>query len=1138
MRFHAGSLRASPTDLANFLVCRHKTVLDLAVAKGQLPEPEEETDQLAAVLRKRGEEHEHSYVERLRADGFSIEDLRAVDRAEREERAVKAMAAGVDVIVQAPLSSDGWFGYADVLKRVEEPSALGRWSYEAHDTKLSRETKGGTILQLCVYSDLIEEVQGTEPDYFRVVTPTQVQTHRFDDVSAYYRLVKNQFLQFVASPPADTYPEPVSHCEVCRWWKRCNGQRRNDDHLSFVSGLGRAQSKELETRGVQTMAALAQEAVPLTWGPSRGAKETYEKLREQARLQVKQRESGTPEYELLPIVDPAQSEDKVRRGLCALPEPSPGDLFLDLEGDPFGRPPANTGSPQSADSGQGTREYLFGLGRRGNDGSFEYLARWSFTDVEERRAFEEVVDEVSATLAQHPTAHIYHYGHYEPSAFKRLMGRHASRETRIDAFLRAGRFVDLLAVVREALRAGVEHYSIKSMEAFYGFAREIDLEFAGDQRRLVEVALEMGEVSSITDEIRAAVMGYNEDDCRSTLALREWLEKLRAGEIEKGVEIPRPPMKPGEAAEHLTEKELAVAALRTMLLDGVPTDQSAQTVEQHGRYVLAYLLDWHRREDKAGWWEYFRLSALSDYDLMEEPAAVAGLVFAESAGMVKKSTVQRFRYPEQEIEIRRGHELKLRDDKQWGRVVDVDRANRTIDVLVGPSKVDWRPTSAFAHKWINPEALEQSIFAVGEGVAGGVADILALELLYARPPKAREVLALDQAVLAIQGPPGTGKTYTGGVMICDLVKAGKKVGVTATGHKVIRNLLDAVTKEAAARGQAVRLAHKVGTGDAEDDEGDASGIAEVDTNEDAFALLTDGATNVLGGTAWMWARPEFRKSVDVLFVDEAGQMSLANSLAVTQATNSLVLLGDPQQLEQPIKGSHPDGVAVSALQHMLGDNQTMPEERGMFLADTWRFGDALCEFTSEAFYEDKLEPKTGIGLERQCVSGGPLNGAGLWMIGVSHEGNRNASDEEVEKVTTLVERLLSDSQWTNRDGKTAQITPADILVVSPYNAQVARLSARLQAIGVEVGTVDRFQGRQAPVVIYSMATSRPEDAPRGMEFLYSLNRLNVATSRAKCAAIVVASPPLLEPECRTPRQMKLANALCRFTEMAASIDLQ
>ena len=290
--------------------------------------------------------------------------------------------------------------------------------------------------------------------------------------------------------------------------------------------------------------------------------------------------------------------------------------------------------------------------------------------------------------------------------------------------------------------------------------------------------------------------------------------------------------------------------------------------------------------------------------------------------------------------------------------------------------------------------------------------------------------------------------------------------------------------------------------------------------------------NVLGGTAWLWADPDFAHAVDVLFVDEAGQMPLANVLAVAQAAGSIVLLGDPQQLEQPKKGSHPEGVNDSALQHILGEHLTIPADRGIFLPVTWRLAPSICAFTSELFYEGRLTSKPG--LDRQQITGGPFPGSGLWVVEVDHDGNRNASDEEVEAADLVARLTAPGSQWIDQEHAVRQMCGSDILVVAPYNAHVSRLDARLKDTGARVGTVDKFQGQQAPVVIYSMATSRPEDAPRGLEFLYSLNRLNVATSRAQCAVILVASPHLFVPDCSTPRQMKLANALCRYREMAQS----
>jgi uncharacterized protein len=392
--------------------------------------------------------------------------------------------------------------------------------------------------------------------------------------------------------------------------------------------------------------------------------------------------------------------------------------------------------------------------------------------------------------------------------------------------------------------------------------------------------------------------------------------------------------------------------------------------------------------------------------------------------------------------------------------------------------------------------------------------------------------ALNQSVLAIQGPPGSGKTFTGSEMIVALVREGRKVGVTANSHKVIRNLLDTVVSKAAEKGVTVNVGHK--NGDDPPDDGEAEVVRSFADNPEALTALEVGEINVLGGTAWLWTRPEFADKVDVLFVDEAGQMALANVLAVSQATSSIVLLGDPQQLDQPQQGSHPDGVAVSALEHLLGEHQTIPEDQGIFLKTTYRMSPPLCAFTSELYYENKLKSQRGLENQR-LVNAGDLSGSGLWYLDVEHDGNRNHSPEEVDAIDALVKRLTSDGvMWQDASGASRQLMLTDILVVAPYNTQVNRLQEKL-GLTARVGTVDKFQGQQAPVVIYSMATSRPEDAPRGMEFLYSPNRLNVATSRAQCAVILVASPHLFRPECRTVKQMKLANGLCRFRELASPL---
>jgi hypothetical protein len=742
--------------------------------------------------------------------------------------------------------------------------------------------------------------------------------------------------------------------------------------------------------------------------------------------------------------------------------------------------------------------------------------------------------------------HVYHYGAYETGAIKRLMGRHATREAEVDRLLRAGRFVDLHAIVKQSLRASVEEYSIKKLEPLYGFERKQPLEEAGAALRVIQRGLELGASVVPDDQHAKNVEAYNREDSLSARALRDWLEVLRAGAEAGGQEIPRPTEESGDPNREIDERERRTRELAARLLAGVPEAAEARSEADQAVWLLAHMLDWHRREEKAPWWEYFRLRELPDEELLEETAALAGLEFVERRPSMGRTPVDRYRFPPQETSIREGDKLHmpLPDGREFGDVVSVDLFARTVDVKKRGACADLDPASVFGHDTVASKGQADSLLRLGAWVAEHGVDApgsytAARDLLLRRAPRLgvrvegpleapgeggvaaarRLALQLGRGALAIQGPPGSGKTFTGARMICDLVRAGKRVGVCAVSHKVIANLLKEVVKAAGEEGVRVTCLHKV----TEKSDVSEPGIGETKDNAAVLDALRRRLANVAGGTAWLWAREEFFESVDVLFVDEAGQMSLANALAIAPCAKSLVLLGDPQQLEQPIQGSHPEGTAVSALEHVLGGAPTIPDDRGLFLEETWRLPPAIGDLTSELFYERRL--RSHAGLEQQALLGETaFAGAGLWFIPALHDANQSASPEEVEIVAELVKTMTEGGvRWRDRESRERPLVLGDILVIAPYNAQVADLTAGLPA-GARVGTVDRFQGQEAPIVIYSMTTSTPEDAPRGMEFLYSPNRFNVATSRAQCACIVVGSPRLFEPDCQSPRQMKLANA--------------
>ena len=1129
MRFAKDQLVLSATDVANHLGCHHLTALDLRAAAGELSPPVWEDPALEG-LQRRGFLHEEAYVAHLVAQGRDVVRLEADDRETGVERTATAMREGVDVIVQASLGEGQWYGRADLLVRVEVPSELGPWSYEVVDTKLARETRGGTVLQLCLYSELLAEVQGRLSESMHVVAPGRdfvPETFRTADYFAYYRLIQRRLVGAVATPE-ETYPDPVARCDQCRWWSDCRRRWVADDHLSLVAGSSRLHRRELGAHDVNTLAGLARLPAPVPFRPRRGAAETYTNLREQARVQLEGRERERPVWERLPV--------GVDRGLALLPEPCPADLFFDLEGDPFW--------------GEGGLEYLFGYAYLDDDGALRYESAWAHDAVEERRAFEHFVDFVMARWAAEPAMHVYHFAPYEPSALKRMMGRQATREDAVDRMLRGGLLVDLHKVVRQGVRASVERYSLKDLEPFHGFARAVELPEASRNLHAMELALEFGDAESVTEEMRAAVLGYNRDDCFSTHALREWLEAERSVWLASGVEVLRPAPREAAPPDALAERRQRVEALVAALLAPLPEDPAAWSEAERSRSILAHLLDYHRRESKATWWELFRLRALEDDDLLEERNAVAGLVFeGEGAGRRGNSMVHRYRFPPQDTRIGPEDPLQDTEGRSIGVVDAIDGAGHRLDIRKSKAGADLHPSALLSHVVIGAEPIEDALLRIGEqvrdrGIEAAGPHAAGRNLLMRVPPKAlagaavvtgAAVVKLARSltdrlagdVLPIQGPPGTGKTYTAARMVVDLARAGKRAGLTGPSHKVIRNLLDEVVRAAAESGPPLTCMQKVGRKSAEP----VDAIREVTSNAPIEKALADGVVQVVAGTAWLWSRGALADSVDVLFVDEAGQMSLAAALGASQCANSLVLIGDPRQLDQPIQGSHPDGIDVSVLDQLLGDDKTIRPGRGLFLGETWRLHPAICEFTSELFYEGRLTTRPG--LERQRLAGNtPFVGAGLRYCPVAHDGNQTSSPEEAEVVTRLFDALTGgDVSWIGADGDERPLCVEDVLIIAPYNDQVAEIAGRLPA-GARVGTVDKFQGQEGAVVIFSMATSNPEDAPHGMEFLFSASRLNVATSRARCVCVLVASPRLFEVDCQTPRQMQLANAFCRYLEVA------
>jgi uncharacterized protein len=1076
VQFRDGHLVFSPSDLSAFVGCPHLTSLQVAVALGELKRPFR-LNPHADLIRRKGDQHEDRYLQALRDAGRDVREITLGHGWDAAARATEdALRDGADIVCQAVLAEAGWRGRADFVER--QPDG----SYEVVDTKLARHARPAHVLQLCLYTEQVARITGRLPRAMHVVTGlSERETFRPGDYDAYYRRLRSRFLDAVRDG-AETYPYPVDHCSLCEFLASCKSRWDTDDHLVQVAGIMRIQVDRLVAHGITTLEALGD--APLDTRVPKLRQPTFSNLRQQAGLQLQRRRTGAHRVEHLPVEE--------GRGFAALPASSRGDVWLDLEGDPWYEP------------GRGL-EYLFGWVYE-DHGEPRYDCIWARGRDEERAGFERLMDLIAERRSAHPGMHVYHYAPYERTALRRLMGEHGTRERELDDLLRNEVLVDLYRVTRQALRVSVPSYSIKEVEALYGFERRAEVGGRGGAAVAFEAWLESNE-PSVLDEIRA----YNEEDCRSLYDLHRWLLHQRPPELAWLA-----PPGEREVKEEAKERQQDLARLRERLLDGAE--------EGEPRWLLAHLLEYHRREEKPAWWEYFHHLSLDEEELIEDGDTIGGLELIGEPVLDKRSFVYTLKFPPQEHKIgggcvdpatEKGYDVKV--DDEHGRLA-FRRSKTRVDEPLPRALVPSKPIGDYEQR----DAVKR--FAQ-DYLAGSPRWPALREVLERRPPRAwldgspiDAALSLDGSYLFVQGPPGSGKTYHGARMAVALMKAGQRVGVSSTSHKAILNFLAEVEEAALEVGYKFK-GRKKSSGDPESR---FSGRF-IDSSDENGAML-DEELQLLAGTAWLFARNELDGHIDTLFVDEGGQVSLADALAMGTSARNLAILGDPNQLAQVWQGSHPPGANASVLAHLLGDDETVRPDMGLFLEHTWRLRPEVCEFISTTFYEGRLEPAEA-AMRRSLEFGNAIV-----FVPVEHQAHRQASPEEARAIATEIARLFG-SPYEDDEG-TRTITHEDIVVVAPYNAHVRCLREHIKDERIRIGTVDKFQGQEAAVVFYSMASSSGEDVPRGLDFLFSRNRLNVAISRAKCRAYLVASPRLLDANCRTVEQMRLANALCRLVELA------
>lgn len=1118
-----GEILFSPHDLINYMQCEFITWMDRRYLDDRSLCPDAD-DESTKILQQKGIEHEIAYLRAEQGTGKSVADVVSGDDA--VERSLIAMREGHDIVYQAVLRHGKFGGVADFLYKKEGASNFGNHYYEVRDTKLAKKSKPEFVIQLCCYADLLRSIQGRLPETVGIALGNgKTDVFRTEDYWFYYTALKKSFLRFVESFNPSEPPDDVRLMTFSRWNSEAERIIAERDALSQVANIRRLQVRRLKDSDISTMAGLA--GTDLHFVPKIGV-DTFTTLKQQARLQIASRGLSRPKYEVL---RPAGEHE--RKGLALLPPEDPFDVWFDMEGYPHM---------------EGGLEYLFGATHL-SEGSARFTDFWAHDRRSEKIAFEQFVDWAYDRWRQSPGMHIYHYASYEASAMRRLMGRHGTREQQIDDLLRNEVFVDLYQIVRHSLIVGEPSYSIKNIEHLYRGTRGGEVATAMDsivfyERWLADPDGDDWRTSKVLHDIRE----YNRLDCESTFELTQW---LRARQSELGIYyIPKTPRKSDDAEVSTTRNS---SAQRNAELAKVMLAESSEPLNQ----LLAQVLQFHERELKPFWWTLFDRLSMTQEELIQDADCLGGLARTKTPVREFQTTRAKWHYIEyefdstQETKLAAGNRCCLSYDfdvKVEIESIDRDRG-RVVFKIRAEQPEPISPFGLIPCDMFPAKSLQDAIYAVvsqyrNDGhLPSALRDFLQRNYpriaglsegtdLLSKYNLVEVMINMQNTTLCIQGPPGSGKTTTASQVIAELLKKGFRVGITSNSHKCIEHLLNKCADLATQQGVTV-LGAKIGC----DSDGKPDINPSIRLFQEKARVFPPDDFNLIGGTCYASCIDLAADAFDYLFVDEAGQMSIANLVAISRSARNIILLGDQMQLEQPVQGFHPGESGMSTLEYYMGTCATIPPERGVFLGTTHRMHPNVCSLISNAVYEGKLHSTSDTESRTLIIPNGSnyiTKQSGILFVPVEHDGNTQGSEEEAQAIRDIVAELEI-CEWTN-GRRSRRLTRDDVLIVAPYNYQVRLI--REYVHGVRVGSVDKFQGQEAPVVILSMAASDANASPRGLNFLFNKNRLNVAISRAMSLAIVVASPRLASTECTSMEQIAMANFFCRIIDEGSSVQCE
>lgn len=1127
-----GTMIFSPSDLTLYMQSPFASWMEhyFLINPDSDPKPDQ-PDLMLSLLQEKGNAHELSILSRFKANGLSIKDLSNTNNS--IENTLNAMKDGIDIIYQAFLEKSPFAGRSDFLVRVPGKSALSDYHYEVWDTKLSRKVKPNYVIQLCSYTDMLGDIQGFRPENFVIVLGSEEELRlKVDNYFYYYEQLKRSFLDFHLNINLENTPDPADSRSWGRWIEYAESLLINRDHLSQVANITNSQIKKINKAGIITVKDLIDSKSDRVSGID---SDVVTRLKAQAKIQ---KESQGRDKPLFHIYIP---EFNQKRGLALLPPHSPLDIFFDVEGYPLEE--------------EGL-EYLWGMVFFDENGKHQFKDFWAHNKIDEKQAFKEFIEWAYSRWQQDPTMHIYHYANYEIAVCRKLMSQYGLCEYEVDQLLRNEVFVDLYKIVKGGVLLGEPKYSIKNVERLYRKARQTEVG-KGDESIVVYDNWRENpdgytwQTSKMLNYIRE----YNMDDCYSTQELVDW---LRERQKENNISfIGKTGILEPEVKEHITER----IQLRETLLERAKQLTSGNESDAAIAENLAWSLEFHRREHKPVFWRLFDRLGMEDYELLDDIDCLANCIRTDREPFkpTPKSRNLAYEYkfnPDQEFKGICENYCIIGEENEDGKNSKVtllkEYSNTEAGIIVLQAKNE--PPSVISlvpDEYINPEPIPTAIYSQAKAFyenklrSYAILDFLRSDIPKIRGHNSQEPIApsvdaeeklreiihaiknLNNSYLVIQGPPGAGKTYTAKHVIAELLKMGKRIGICSNSHKAINHLLISAAEYCKEKKINASFVCTKNT----EPLLETLGVKIIENNKLSLEINNNC---VIGTTAWGFSRDDLEDAFDYLFIDEAGQVSVANLIAISQSTKNIVLMGDQMQLGQPSQGTHPADSGLSILDYLLHETPTIPERLGVFLGTTFRMHSAVNQYISDAIYEGKL--KADIDNDRQKISvpesyQGILNKpAGIIFVPVEHEGNTQSSDEEVLEIKKLANEMLG-RIFTDKKLRQRPITWDDMIFLAPYNHQVNKLR---KALGekAKIGSVDKFQGQEAPIVFLSMCASNAVESPRGAGFLFNRHRLNVAISRAQCLVIILANPGLTQMQINSIEQMELLNTFCHLIQTA------